>query len=1176
MNEEEKKLYAIKFKTLPEFVGKYEGNIINLIDKIQRSKDSIDSDYKAYKSIFDDPLKFILLTVIYKWKLDLDQPNANYLFFPSKLVQNIYPEEDKNQILREARKYEEWINKELKNFLSSQQAKEIDNYNPSRTEIIKITRNNIKIDVEYKEDIFELFDNLQTNIFFPFATLSNFYKLYETFNETLPFKTPIPWLYNKENGRPISRSNAIIGNVANVNHTKLLKSNVFLPKNYSAIMTEINEGKINFIISTSVDSRDSEETIIDRILTSFKLFEVLKLKAYNKEQYSIQGEFYKLNYQIDENIFNHLVLNHPIVSQYLVVNENIVFGAKSSLRLHFWFNFKQQQGKRSPISDVKFSIVNHISTGHQPSPKLQQGIPYVRFFIYRVKDSKQAEEFRNLFSRIIKIYEDEYDKLVDLYQQFVPNLDVKKIQKEINFQEQNKYSHILSCEEQLDQEINPKEYAPGIYLDARSGCNPPKRRPCFVDLNDTKKFGSAIKFMKKHKSYSLKFPLFDHPKQFDYVCMNERWPYPGLRPNKTANKNEFPCLPCCYEDNQLNTKKFKQCLEGKQPVKETVVFDKSIGTDKILDENRDGILRYDIDLFFKSIDYESHYQRKGVFSGPSSILDTLNFITSKNKSNLEIRQDLIKMLKQQPQLNVQYENLSAQNHLLTILENTNNFIDPKLFFGILQEYYQINIYIFSRLTPDSSGILDCPYHYYYLLESEMQKDYSCFIYMHIGAESDVTKHIQSEAIVKKDEGKVIARFYSRGSVVKQVKNAFKSMYSTENCNVSFKHKIKSQYVDYFGKTRMLEFEGGINIYTSPLPPLNKIPINNKIILEESNDIKKVLEFIKKEEIYSYFPIFDFNKNIISVNFSANNIFLTAPVIATQKADEKSSTFISTKYSSINNNDQKQIMQLDKYKFYKFVSKIMLEYMFYLFSKLYNYDKNSIYNDILTFFEKNFVIKENQTYTKVPRYFQDKNSFINNNQLIVPDEKIVEKLKYSLLLKAKTDYIGLGLYRHKKYISNYYSDPSEFIFHPKELIIYGLDSMLKQIKYEKPDYNIYQTIINTDKIYYLQDKNINKLIGVDKSQIYFAQKVNNIDQGLEVIKQWNENKINISSHMISEDNKVNNIEFTHSFNVICCYNEQNIYYLHRWSISNDSSNKYNLLQYKINKDTIVTISLLSIN
>ncbi len=1166
--------YAKKEKILPKYIHIDEkGAITNLLSELKKSTSTVTENYNEYSRLFPDvdEKEFILLTILYQWGNKFQEENSvlQVKFFLDDLVTKHFGKDPSINILEEkAQQFKKGMKIDLNKFFGKLELKTINNFTPISTTDITLTHTSIIFHIDYKEDIYELFNHMVLSEYVPFSCFDGFYKFYGD------FKPPNTWLINPEDNRLMVRSDRIICHVLSIYETKSITSSTVNRRHYSSVdISKTSEDKVAFIISTHVDINADENLIIKRILTTFGLQE--QFSSVIKEQNAIKGEFFILDYVFNKDVLNYLIMNDKIISQYMVVNESYIIGGKkmrrkkTNMNIHFYFNPEHK------FSDITISMSNNIVQKEDRKLSLPLNSNYVRIFIVKARDLKQANEFKIIFAKIMKYYELEYNNIVNIYRQYIPTFDKEekkkdsipgrskkkgKDPKETKSSIQSKYDNIPPCAEQG----NLKKYAPNIYPanSARYRC-PSVIQPCLFDPNDKGKFGDAIDFMNKKGSYPLLFPLQDSPQypQFYYTCPYDKSPFPGLRINEFDKTTKmFRHLPCCYRDDQRNEPVYLAYLKGEKFEEETKKHDYTIGPYKMLNNSNKAILPKDIENYFRAIDFENDYLRIGIGKGPSSILSVLNYITERQETISQTKSNLIKRLKESPQLNLQYQ--KNVKNIIEILEGEENFIDPKLFYGLLENYYRIHIFIFSRLSTDNNeGILDCPYHYYYLLENAFPKyEFTCFIYEHIGAERDISRPIQCEAIIRKN--KKLPKFNSNNSVAQQVYKTFKEMYDLKIYNINFKHPILSQTIDLYGKCRMISFKR-INIYTNPLPPIASV-INEK----EISDMKittydRAMKFLHEEDIKEASFVKNVMGEIVSINAEKGDVFLTIPIVPIKKKVKEG--IISEKYPIYN---YQNTSEMGKYKEFKNISKIMLEYMFYLFSLKYS-DKINVYENILNFLKNNFQIIDNHKYTHVPRKFETKNSYISNDKLIVPSQQVIEKLKYSLLLKAKNSLDELLLYKLKSYISNYYSDTSDFIQHPRELILQGIKSVIRWINYDKNDYILY-TYIRSDplalkaaKIYYFQNKTLNVGLNYPENQIFLYQEVSDVARGLYVLKNWNEYGRNEGENGPTEE-KVN-----HSFNVIAY---DGTYKILKFEIKGDDNNKYNIIQFKT-ETKIVTGVLL---
>ena len=238
-----------------------------------------------------------------------------------------------------------------------------------------------------------------------------------------------------------------------------------------------------------------------------------------------------------------------------------------------------------------------------------------------------------------------------------------------------------------------------------------------------------------------------------------------------------------------------------------------------------------------------------------------------------------------------------------------------------------------------------------------------------------------------------------------------------NKSGQYQCKIISQYIDNYGKTRIIniEFKGIIfSVLTNPLPNFD---VKEENISESYKKIKleDCLSFIKYigGEIVNKSCV-EINKTnfCIELHVTYNDIMMTFPidymssskVVLNKITNNQSIKDVISKF-----NLDKSDSKLQKYQYLLKSSILVSEYGKYLFSEYINDPKNNInYSDLLgndttkiynDFIKNYMVIKKDHKYENTTQIFNKKNnSIIENGKLIISDKnphELIRRIIYGI-------------------------------------------------------------------------------------------------------------------------------------------------------------------------------------
>ena len=159
------------------------------------------------------------------------------------------------------------------------------------------------------------------------------------------------------------------------------------------------------------------------------------------------------------------------------------------------------------------------------------------------------------------------------------------------------------------------------------------------------------------------------------------------------------------------------------------------------------------------------------------------------------------------------------------------YLDPKLFIHLLESYFECNIFLFTKKFLNGEMILPRHTQAYY---KNVNKNRCIYIYEHMGSESDSSTfpYPQCELIIRHNKIKnedFYSFSYEESKNIIKVFNKLRESYALSKIiresvfPIPKKLKIISQWIDSYGKTRILnvEFAGKIiSMIVSPIQPIN--------------------------------------------------------------------------------------------------------------------------------------------------------------------------------------------------------------------------------------------------------------------------------------------------------------------------------------------------------------------
>jgi hypothetical protein len=588
--------------------------------------------------------------------------------------------------------------------------------------------------------------------------------------------------------------------------TKYKIINIFVRKETITITIE------TLITEPSVSN--NIKNLIKTILTENNLEQ-----GYNQR---VEKEFYYGTYTVPINIplvvLKDLVTNDPNVYNISYINESALINTrKTNINIFLKGPPQSEQGE-----DIAVSLFERPDTvGTFVRIKKIRGGPNLE---------TRIDSCIVLVNKILQYASTKINPILKYYRQYI-NLKVEE-------------QTLIIGEYQQGNML--KDKAPEIFLANYTRlCNKP---PIIIDAqssaNEEEEIGNGNEV--------IKFPIYGESEQRIYKCPYPDYKYPGLRENtKLANKNIFPFVPCCYQRPQQNSKNMKMYYN--QEVYEQRINTGEIGkTLKILSPKRIGALPSKVNKLLVFTTGNKFY-RYGIPTGNASCVQIMEMVTYSRNSEYNIRSELSKRAEL---CKGELSDLTTKEIAKKIMD-PQTYINPRLFKGALEDYYQVSFILFSKDEDDFSTYPNrfirfiCPLKkkVIFLIEHQIQEHVELIV------DEETLNY------VNKQGKKPIFVFENKDNQVKKIFAMYKERFkytlydvnnkqfiNTLNDNVQHDNTTQfhtypweyvspngkilrhseplNQYVDGYGQTRLVEFEvGKLNFVGQfqPLPCL-KLPI----------------------------------------------------------------------------------------------------------------------------------------------------------------------------------------------------------------------------------------------------------------------------------------------------------------------------------------------------------------
>jgi hypothetical protein len=947
-------------------------------------------------------------------------------------------------------------------------------------ERIKYVSSKITLSPFYTDDI-ELFENLALSRDVPYAKLGNFTKVLKSFSP------PEEFIFNENTKLTLFVLNKNNEPLTNIDSPKML--------NYSVIVLSKINDSLEIIVDTKVEGFDAntdvkEEVVIQRIINALNVNNKIGEMDFVLSPTYFKGEIYLPFKHFSRIILHDIVMNNSFISKLFVINERFTtINKKGGVGIIY---LPSEKTNYPSVCSMTNSVVSSANKRFIQGTKLRLGDIFTSF-TFRTKNEKTLKLMVDAICDIISVYRKEEPELLSYYDKF--SLDFQDEKNTIDKVEKIK-------KKSVKKDLKLKDYLPDLFVKkypAKCGNQP-------IIIEDEKE---ALQKIEKGIDI-MKYPLFNEFDSYYYSCENHKEDghiYPGL---KRTNLVQY-LVPCCYATRQekfsdrgkYEAGKFEEEEEEEEKISKTFAIYK---TSRIMKVNRYGYLAKDVANLLKVIDIENTYLRTGVNKGINSCIEAilratrineeLDKMDSKQRDKFlkKERLRLIKYINQGSSAQDSY--LYSSSSLIDYIKQ-DKYVDIRLFKDALQNMYDCNIYIFQINKDHINGELVSPYYTnnIYALESKRNYRYTVLLYETAGSRIDNLYYPHYEYISRYsvDKNKISSTYSSEDVITEGISKVYVDIYmkfskqlKTSVPVIPFNTPIISQTTDSFGKTRIIYFEGDVNIITQPLDniPSSRVQEN---ITDASHfkpvDYDKAIAFINKEKIVNYkFSVIE--ERLVGIYAKKKMITFYIPIISTLEYDKDVDTTQDTYAPSFMLKENILVEYCKRLRAARNLSSVAL----YVFSKYINLNNKSISDEdlektVLDFSQECIVVNpeiKEQDYVEIPRKLEETLEGIQNKVYVV-NKKMRKKLSYFLFIKTRQNSRYILGYKDLEFIPNYYQDVRDFKINDNDTIFFSnkesVVSWKKYLKLTKP-FEIKKSInielwqeLNDKQLVLFQNKNI---------------------------------------------------------------------------------------------------------
>lgn len=643
-------------------------------------------------------------------------------------------------------------------------------------------------------------------------------------------------------------------------------------------------------------SPQEQAKLIHRLNLVFKESVINNIRVLSSNAVSSSTFIYGMSY-IEPLLLDEILLDETF-NNFLFVDETrnpVALKKRFEIKYHPMLEFDATTVDNRVINRVALtaSLTQYVTAsdetvtifGTEQTIKYPAGTHWVKVSVRHAETEEDMRNFYIIFWKLMSIYksrehENKEAAKGEYKEEFARTLGIKPKEKE----------GVKATKESLLRNLRDK--APHLAVPMYPRTCQPKSQPSVI----TPEQAEALKFKDGKRTsppYNrLTWPL-GFPEQHIFVCdANPSRGWIGLKPNRIVRGTPHLWLPCCFKKDRMRRAAYQQLMLAyekfypheidKMPKKETAkgaVKTRKLSPTGIASE----IVPPSIVTALQAgvSKHNAQFKRVGVMRTKSCFLTCVLLALGKIKLDISYRDQA--PIQQQREANNIVERERAQlakavnpvilkqelydvtdENITEMLGNPNVYMDPHLYYRAVEEFYQVNIFVFepSIAKGESYGGIAFPRakHFHYRQREPYEK--TIVIYNTLGGESDAPEFPMCELIVSLPRKVFSITMYNLClRIMKQLEkvviweitidDALEFTRPSRYSYSFFQAEKLTQYVDGAGKLRAITYKYGDDEVTITTPPSQ--PLSIPVMLEPSRiTLDTFADIFPEEETPKYY------------------------------------------------------------------------------------------------------------------------------------------------------------------------------------------------------------------------------------------------------------------------------------------------------------------------------------
>lgn len=654
----------------------------------------------------------------------------------------------------------------------------------------------------------------------------------------------------------------------------------------------------NNLLSIETPSKNSnrKRLITDERIAFRRVQEAFPMIILGKERGNrFYGGFNIWNVDYDETSLIHQVLTDSLLNLYLFLDEStkpFAFKLKLELKYNPLFLLKDHsEDILSFVISKKYTVnkleVEVLEPRNISKVIISKDTSYIHVKIKNADSYERMIEFAKIFYSLIKYHNKIKDSILNLYKDLgfnggilnilIPTKKRKTKEQEPSIFDITKRTIVTKRENDNIQKL--RKLLPDVFLGNYPRKCQKSSQPHIMTIEEYNSWKESEG--KNYEGQVLFFPK-DNP-VIAYICLGKDYRYPGLKKVKDPiDKERVHYIPCCFKKDQILWKKSNYNKYTKDIYHSTfgAKADNKLTTRKVLEPGKMAFLPRSIQNIISRAGNFNEILRYGVIFSPNSFLHCVftaleykGYLLAENKEEYVVK--FRKSINQYVHLEVLKQELYDYNleEINAIINDEKIFFDPALFYRCIEEIFNINVYVFGTLPPNTLevdyGVMDVPRHKIFHVRPLRSNRKTMLILKNWGSESDYLKYPQCELIIDHDPKthdlkilfernvtvichevlektlQTVTWFSKPNNKIQAYDNLYYKVDLTEE-NL----KPVSQYIDDHGKMRAITFEKDSNLITI----IPSVPCQPKNLRGDKSikraDVQTLISIFSKDRILS--------------------------------------------------------------------------------------------------------------------------------------------------------------------------------------------------------------------------------------------------------------------------------------------------------------------------------------